>query len=116
MASCFTCASCRELAERGDGRRPDARRVGGHSRCRARVRAAASTARPRDVLGGRALLALHDVELHLLTLGERLEAAALDGGVMDEAVLLPVGGGDEPEALLIIEPLDGAGRTHVSNS
>jgi hypothetical protein len=65
-----------------------------------------------DVLGRGALLALHHVELHALTLGERLEAAALDGRVVDEAILAAVLGGDEAEALGVVEPLDGTGRTH----
>src|SRR5215212_3034237 len=71
-----------------------------------------SAACARDVLGGRALLALHDVELDGLALGEGLEAVALNGRVMDEAVLLAVRGGDEAEALGVVEPLHGAGRTH----
>src|SRR5215217_8588196 len=47
-----------------------------------------------DVLSGRALRALNHVELHGLALGEGLEAVALNGGVMDEAVLLAVRGSD----------------------
>src|SRR4051794_31121760 len=42
-------------------------------------------------------------------LGERLEAAAADGGVMDEEVLALVVGRDEPEALVVVEPLHGSG-------
>src|SRR5690606_19251269 len=53
-----------------------------------------------------------DVELHLLALGQGLEALALDGAVVDEAVLLAVGRGDEPKALGVVEPLHGAGSTH----
>src|ERR671937_554339 len=71
-----------------------------------------SAAELLDVLGGRALLALHDVELHALALGERLEPRALDGRVMHEAVLLAVVARDEAEALRVVEPLHGAGRTH----
>src|SRR5689334_17878104 len=65
-----------------------------------------------DVLSGRALGALDHVELHGLALGEGLEAVTLDGGVMHEAILLAVRGGDEAEALGVVEPLHGAGRTH----
>src|SRR5256885_9489040 len=43
-----------------------------------------------NVLRRRALLALHDVELDPLALGQRLEALCLDRGVVNEAVLLPV--------------------------
>ena len=66
----------------------------------------------RHVLGGGTLLALHDVELHRLTLGEGLEARALDGRVVNEAVLLTVVGRDETKALRVVEPLHFAGRTH----
>src|SRR5687768_12279625 len=99
------------------------RGAGSASRSRPLVSAAAVPRRlvrwPRlaaeldDVLGGRALLALHDVALHALTLGERLEAAALDGRVVDEEILAAVLGRDEAEALGVVEPLDGAGRTHA---
>src|SRR5690348_8994780 len=41
-----------------------------------------------DVLRGRPLLALHEVELDGLPLSERLEPAALNGAVVDEAVLV----------------------------
>src|SRR5690348_14188352 len=80
---------------------------------------AASDALPAelgDVLRRGALLALHDVELHPLAFGERLEALALDGRVVNEAVLLAILRGDEPEALGVIEPLHGAGGTHGSFS
>src|SRR4051794_31688400 len=66
-----------------------------------------------DVLGRGALGALDDVELDPLTLGERAEAAALDGAVVHEAILRPVLGSDEPEALGVVEPLDGTGGTHI---
>src|SRR5688500_2558441 len=69
-----------------------------------------------DVLGGRALAAVDEVELHPLTLGQRTEAAAGDGGVVDEAVLAAVLGGDEAEALRVVEPLHGAGAAHWRNS
>src|SRR5687768_526527 len=66
-----------------------------------------------DVLGRGALLALHDVEFNALALGQRLEAVALNGGVMNEAILLSVLGGDEAKALGVVEPLYFAGGTHV---
>ena len=47
-----------------------------------------------DVLGGGALLALHDVELDPLTFGQALEALGLDGRMVDEAVLLAALGRD----------------------
>ena len=50
--------------------------------------------------------------LHALTLGEGAEALALDGRVMHEAILLAVVARDEAESLRVVEPLDGAGRTH----
>src|SRR5688500_20292727 len=78
-----------------------------------RARAGVGSHRARDVLGGRPLLALHDVELHRVTLGQRLEAAALDGAVVDEAVLRAVVGGDEAEPLRVVEPLHLAGRAHA---
>src|SRR3954453_6483205 len=54
-----------------------------------------------------ALVALHDLELDLLALGQRPVALRLDGGVMHEDIVavLP---GDEAEALLVREPLHGA--------
>src|SRR4026208_902266 len=66
-----------------------------------------------DVLGRGALLALHDVEFNALAVGNRLEAVALNGGVMIEAILLSVLGGDEAKALGVVEPLYFAGGTHV---
>src|SRR5688500_1877901 len=77
-----------------------------------RPQSRASDTQLRDVLCGRALLALHHVELDTLTLAQGLEALALDGRVMDEAVLLAALGRDEAEALRVVEPLHGAGRTH----
>src|SRR5947207_15679593 len=62
-----------------------------------------------DVLRRGALLALDDVELDPLAFGQALEALGLDRRMMDEAVLLTVLGGDEAEALGVIEPLDRAG-------
>src|SRR5688572_23090052 len=58
-----------------------------------------------DVLCGGAFLTLHDVELHLVTLVQRLVAATLDGGVVHETILRATFGRDEAEALVIIEPL-----------
>src|ERR1700681_2930831 len=66
----------------------------------------------RYVLSRRTFLSLHDVELHHVALSERFEAAALDGAVVHEAVLLPIVGRDEAEPLRVIEPLHLAGRTH----
>src|SRR5258706_923879 len=58
-----------------------------------------------DVRRRRALLALHDVELHALSLGEALEPRHADRRVMDEHVLRAVVRRDEPETLRIVEPL-----------
>src|SRR5215208_439835 len=58
-----------------------------------------------DVLGCRALVALHHVELDALALGQALEAPTLDCRVMDEAVLAAILRRDESEALRVIEPL-----------
>src|SRR5213075_663249 len=69
-----------------------------------------------DVLGGGTLLALHDVELDALAFGRRLEAAALNGGVMNEAILLSVLGGDETKSLGVVEPLHFSGGTHFGTS
>src|SRR6185312_3230287 len=69
-----------------------------------------------DVLSRRALGALNDVELHALAFGEGAEAAALDGGVVDEAILLATFGGDEAKALGVVEPLHSAGRACHCNT
>src|SRR3569833_4478675 len=66
----------------------------------------------RHVLGGGALLALHDFELNALAFGKRLEALALDRRVMHEAILLAVLGRDESKALRVVESFHGTGRTH----
>src|SRR5207237_8136246 len=63
-----------------------------------------------DILRRRALLALHDVELDPLALGQRLEALCLDRGVVNEAVLLAVLGCDEAETLRVVEPLHDTGN------
>src|SRR5690606_18805505 len=61
-----------------------------------------------DVLGLRALLALHDFELHPLVLVQRAEAVHRDGGVVNEDVCVTAVLSDEAEALLAVEPLDGS--------
>ena len=71
----------------------------------------ASTRQLRHVLGSWSLRSLHDIELDAVTLGQRLEAVALDRGVMYETVL-SIFGRDEAEAFPIIELLDGASSTH----
>src|SRR3954462_5467106 len=63
-----------------------------------------------DVLGGRALRALDDVELDALAFGKRAEARTLDRRVVDEAILLSTLRRDEAKALRGVEPLHGAGR------
>src|SRR5581483_3778848 len=69
---------------------------------------------PRYVLGRGTLLSLHDFELDALPLGQRLEAAAVDGRMMDEAILRAALRSDEAEALGVVEPLDCSGHTHWS--
>jgi hypothetical protein len=66
-----------------------------------------------DVLRGGALLALHHVELNRRALGQALEAVALNGAVVDEAVLRTVLRRDESEALGIVEPLYSPSGTHT---
>src|SRR6185369_5006325 len=65
-----------------------------------------------DVRGLQALGALDHVELHCCTLGQGAEALRLDRREMHENVFATLGG-DEAEALRIVEPLDCAGRTHL---
>src|ERR1035438_6522167 len=60
-----------------------------------------------DVRGLGALLALGHFEADALVLVQCTEAATLDGGVVDEEVSAALVGGDEAEALLGVEPLDG---------
>ena len=50
--------------------------------------------------------ALLDLVGDALSLGQRLEAAALDGAMMDEYVFGAVGSGDEAETLFVTEPLN----------
>src|SRR3954453_18648491 len=64
----------------------------------------------RDVDGLGALVPGLGVEGDLRSLGQRLEAAAVDPRVMDEEVLAALVGGDEAEALVVVEPLHGSGR------
>src|SRR3954470_10153114 len=61
-----------------------------------------------DVLRLRTLRALSEVELDLLVLLERLVAAGLDGREVNEHVLAAAILSDEAEALVSVEPLDGA--------
>jgi hypothetical protein len=61
-----------------------------------------------DVLGSRAFLALSDLKLNLLSFSQRLEAGALNRGMMDENVLAAIFRADETEALAVVKPLDGA--------
>src|SRR5436190_16712511 len=60
------------------------------------------------VRGGGALGALLGVVAHLRAVSQRLEAAALDRAVMHEQILAGVIGCDEPEALVVVEPLHGS--------
>src|SRR4029450_1307121 len=64
----------------------------------------------RHVDGLGALVAGLGVVRHLGALGEGLEAAPGDALVMDEQVLAGFIRRDDPEALLVAEPLDGSGR------
>src|SRR5213595_1350380 len=66
-----------------------------------------------DVRGLRALLALLLFVLDLRALGKRPVAAALDRAEVHEQVLVTLVGGDEPVALVRVEPLDGSG-CHIS--
>src|SRR5947209_15529471 len=62
-----------------------------------------------NVDGLRSLVAVLGVVGDLCPLGERAVAIAGDAGVVDEEVLGLVVGCDEPEALVVAEPLDGSG-------
>src|SRR3954465_3444597 len=64
----------------------------------------------RDVDGLGALVPGLGVEGDLRALGERLEAAAVDAGVVDEEILAALVRRDEAEALVVVEPLHGSGR------
>src|SRR6185312_17475073 len=61
----------------------------------------------RDVRGLGTLRALDDLELHTLTLGQRLVAVHRDRREVDEHVVSTLTL-DEPVTLLVREPLDGA--------
>src|SRR5919109_245758 len=61
------------------------------------------------VRGLRSLGSLAELVLDLRSLAERTEAVAFDGGEMDERVLPAVIRGDEPESLLVAEPLHDSG-------
>src|SRR5437868_13298643 len=63
-----------------------------------------------DLVGLHALLALHGDEGHALAFLKRLEPGALDRAEVHEQVGAALGG-DETEALGIIEPFDGSGLT-----
>src|SRR3954469_4734512 len=62
----------------------------------------------RDVHGVRALGPVLGVVADLRALSEGLEAIAGDAGVVHEQVLALIVGRDEPEALLVAEPLHGS--------
>ena len=61
-----------------------------------------------DALRLQALWALSDVELDALAVLKGAVAVGLDGGVMDENVLVLTVNGDEAEALVSVEPLNGS--------
>src|SRR5918997_358990 len=65
-----------------------------------------------DIHRLRSLVAGLLLVLHLRVLGERLEASAVDPGVVDKEVSISIIRSDEAVALLVVEPLDGSGR-HV---
>uniref|UniRef100_A0A7S3AL51 Uncharacterized protein n=1 Tax=Haptolina ericina TaxID=156174 RepID=A0A7S3AL51_9EUKA len=67
------------------------------------------TARPGDLDGLLLATLLHDFELNVLALAQGAEAWRKDGRLVDKQVLvLALSGCDEAEALLGVEPLDGA--------
>src|SRR5262249_49126829 len=61
------------------------------------------------VRGLRAFLALLGLVLHLRAFVERAVPRALDRAEVDEQVLTALVGGDEPVALVRVEPLDSSG-------
>src|SRR5689334_17793533 len=65
------------------------------------------------ILRGRPLLALDQIKLDRVALGERLEPIPLNGAVVDEAVLVTAVRCDETKPLGVIEPLHLSSRTHV---
>src|SRR5262245_63233321 len=62
-----------------------------------------------DVARLQALRPLHDLELHTLALGKRLESLSLDRGEMHEHVLATLLR-DETKTLRVVEPLHGTRR------
>src|SRR5919197_3094577 len=62
-----------------------------------------------DVRGLRALGGLAELVLDLRAFRKRAETVTCDAREVDERVLAPVVGGDEPEALLVAEPLHHTG-------
>src|SRR5439155_2244395 len=74
-----------------------------------------SGARLDDVARIGPLGAFAHLELDLRTFGQALEALPGDVRVVDEDVLRPVLGLDEPVALGVVEPLDGSG-CHQKNT
>src|ERR1700709_1020353 len=66
----------------------------------------------RDVRGGGALVALHDVELDAIALGEALETRAIDCRMVHEAILAAVLRRNESETLAVVEPLYFTGAPH----
>ena len=64
----------------------------------------------RDLIGLQALLALHDLEAHLLAFLEGLETRTLDCAEVNEHVRAAIAG-DKAEALGFVEPLDGTNLT-----
>src|SRR5688500_14011154 len=97
-----------------ESRRPLAKRTGPPRVSRwPHPRRSAGSADLDDVLGGGALLALDDLELDPVAFLQRLEAVPLNRRIVNEAVLLAVLRRDEAEALRVVEPLHGTGRTHA---
>ena len=76
----------------------------------------ASASGGNDVLGLRALLALRDVEAHLLAFLELAEALGVDVRVVGEDVSAATVLLDEAEALFRVEPLHGASSHVISPS
>src|SRR6516162_5276522 len=62
----------------------------------------------RDVHGLRSLVPLLGVVGDLGALLQRAVSLAVDAGVVHEQILVAVVGRDEPESLVVAEPLDGA--------
>ena len=73
------------------------------------LRQAAASSDQMYVGGLWPLRALAELVLDLRTLSERAEPVTLNGGEVDERILTAVVRGDEPEALLVAEPLHDTG-------